>query len=162
MQEARKPNAALIAIIVIALLAAAAAGTFYVLNRKEDTSGSPTTNGSSTSGDTTSNSAQPSNTQTGYKDGTYSATGSYISPGGQESVDVQVTLKSGVVESATISPHPASSTSTQYQGEFVANFKPLVVGKSINDIKLSRVAGSSLTSGGFNQAIEKIKDEAAS
>ena len=162
MQEARKPNAALIAIIVIALLAAVAAGTFYVLNRKEETGGSSTIPSSSTSSDTSSGKADASNNQASYKDGTYSATGSYLSPGGQESVDVQVTLKGGVVEDATVSPHPASATSTQYQGEFVANFKPLVVGKSINDIKLSRVAGSSLTSGGFNQAIEKIKDEATS
>ncbi|HJP80950.1 MAG TPA: hypothetical protein VJ841_00950 [Candidatus Saccharimonadales bacterium] len=162
MQEARKPNAALIAIIVIVLLAAAAGGTFYVMNQKKDAGSSSTTDTPASTSDDTSSSTTSSSSHESYKDGTYSATGSYISPGGQESVDVQVTLKSGVVEEATVSPHPASSTSTQYQGEFVANFKPLVVGKSINDIKLSRVAGSSLTSGGFNQAIEKIKDEAAS
>ena len=36
-----------------------------------------------------------------------------------------------------------------------------VVGKSIDEISVSRVAGSSLTSGGFNHAIETIKAEAA-
>jgi hypothetical protein len=35
-----------------------------------------------------------------------------------------------------------------------------VVGKSLDDIKVSKVAGSSLTSGGFNKAIEQIKTDA--
>jgi hypothetical protein len=34
------------------------------------------------------------------------------------------------------------------------------VGKNIDELNVSKVAGSSLTSGGFNQAVEKIKQEA--
>ena len=158
MQEAKKPNAAVVAVIVVVLLAAVAGGTVYLLNRQNETGTEGQTNTSNTSEQQTPET--PSSTAS-YKDGTYTATGSYLSPGGQESVDVEVTLKGGVIESATVTPHPASTTSTQYQGEFVSNFKPLVVGKSIDDVKLSRVAGSSLTSGGFNEAIEKIKDDAA-
>ena len=156
MQEAKKPNAAVVAVIIVVLLAAVAGGTIYLMNRQE----------TSDTGATDTSSQQPPATDapqvdTGtYKNGTYTATGSYLSPGGQESVDVEVTLKDGVIESAVVTPHPASTTSTQYQGEFVNNFKPLVVGKSIDEVKLSRVAGSSLTSGGFNEAIEKIKDDA--
>jgi len=157
MQEAKKPNAAVVAVIIVVLLAAVAGGAVYLLNRQNETGAEGQTNTPNTSEQTPET---PSNTAS-YKDGTYSATGSYLSPGGQESVDVEVTLKGGVIESATVTPHPASTTSTQYQGEFVNNFKPLVVGKSIEDITLSRVAGSSLTSGGFNEAIEKIKDDAA-
>lgn len=155
MQEARKPNAAVVAVIVVVLLAAVAGGTVYLLNRQNETGERQT--------DTTESqtSEAPSSNAASYKDGTYKATGSYLSPGGEESVDVEITLKSSVIESATVTPHPASATSTQYQGEFVDNFKPLVVGKDINEVKLSRVAGSSLTSGGFNEAIEKIKDDAA-
>ena len=37
----------------------------------------------------------------------------------------------------------------------------VVVGQDIDEISVSRVAGSSLTSGGFNRAIEEIKAEAA-
>lgn len=157
MQEAKRPNAAVVAVIIVVLLTAAAAGTVYLMNRQE-TNGTGTTDSSSQqqpAADT------PAAETDAYKDGTYTATGSYLSPGGQESVDVAVTLKGGMIESATVTPHPASTTSTQYQGEFVNNFKPLVVGKNINDVKLSRVAGSSLASGGFNEAIEKIKDDAA-
>jgi hypothetical protein len=35
-----------------------------------------------------------------------------------------------------------------------------VVGKKLDDIKVSKVAGSSLTSGGFNQAVADIKTQA--
>lgn len=156
MQEAKKPNAAVIAAIVVVLLAAAAGGAYYIMNRKDETG----TEGTTTDTSTQQPAAEtPANTS--YKNGTYTATGSYISPGGQESVDVEVTLENGIIASAAVTPHPAAATSTQYQSEFVNNFKPLVVGKSIDEVKLSRVAGSSLTSGGFNEAIEKIKDDAA-
>ena len=36
-----------------------------------------------------------------------------------------------------------------------------VVGVALDDLNVSRVAGSSLTSGGFNQAVESIKEQAA-
>lgn len=158
MQEARKPNAAVIAVIIVVLLAAVAGGAYYIMNRKDETG----TEGTTTDSSTQQPASDTPSTNTGsYKNGTYTATGSYISPGGQESVDVEVTLENGVIASATVTPHPAAATSTQYQSEFVNNFKPLVVGKSIDEVKLSRVAGSSLTSGGFNEAIEKIKDDAA-
>ena len=37
-----------------------------------------------------------------------------------------------------------------------------VVGVAIDELNVTRVAGSSLTSGGFNAALEDIKDQAAS
>ena len=36
-----------------------------------------------------------------------------------------------------------------------------VVGKALDDLNVSRVAGSSLTSGGFNAAVDDIKEQAA-
>ena len=156
MQEAKKPNPAIVAVIIVVLVAAIAGGTYYLMNRKDETEGM------TTDSSTQQPSAEtPTASQGSYKNGTYSATGSYISPGGQESVDVEVTLKDDIISAATVTPHPAAATSTQYQSEFVNNFKALVVGKNIDEVKLSRVAGSSLTSGGFNEAIEKIKDDAA-
>jgi hypothetical protein len=44
---------------------------------------------------------------------------------------------------------------------FIGGIADEVVGKDIDEISVSRVAGSSLTSGGFNDAIEQIKAEAA-
>jgi uncharacterized protein with FMN-binding domain len=102
---------------------------------------------------------QPSGT---YKDGTYTASGSYISPGGQESVSVKLTLTNDIVTTAEVTPKAATPTSTQFQNEFVNNYKQFVVGKKLSDLKLSKVAGSSLTPRGFNNAIEAIKTQAQS
>ena len=56
---------------------------------------------------------------------------------------------------------PQKSESEEYQGRFIGGIADVVVGQDIDDIQVSRVAGSSLTSGGFNEAIEAIKSEAA-
>ena len=48
----------------------------------------------------------------------------------------------------------------QYQ-QFIAGIDQEVVGKSLNDIEVTKVSGSSLTSGGFNEALAQIKSEAA-
>lgn len=156
MEQAKKPNAAVVALIVIVLVGAVAGGAFYVMSNKDTATQSQEE--TPTPAPDTSSEAESSSES--FKDGTYVATGSYLSPGGEESVDVEVTLKDDAITDATVSPHPASSTSTQYQGEFVANFKPLVIGKDISEVHLSRVAGSSLTSGGFNEALDQIKSEA--
>ncbi len=96
-----------------------------------------------------------------YKDGTYSADGNYVSPNGTETVGVQLTLAGGTVSDVTITPHPSNPNTKKFQGEFAGGIKTQIVGKSLDEIKVSKVAGSSLTSGGFNQAVEKIKADAA-
>jgi uncharacterized protein with FMN-binding domain len=114
-----------------------------------------------TSGSTASTTPPMNNTSASYKDGTYSATGSYNSPAGQESVKVSVTLKSGVItNTSTQSVHDNNLQSEQYQQAFISGYKPLVVGKSIASVHLSRVSGSSLTSKGFNSALQQIETEA--
>ncbi len=54
----------------------------------------------------------------------------------------------------------ASPQSRQYQQAFMGGIAGEVVGKDIDDLSVSRVAGSSLTSGGFNDALETIKADA--
>ncbi|SLK07789.1 FMN-binding protein [Arthrobacter sp. P2b] len=95
-----------------------------------------------------------------YKDGTYSADGNYVSPNGTETVGVQLTLASGTVTDVQITQHPSNPNTRKFQGEFAGGIASQVVGKSIDELKVAKVAGSSLTSGGFNQAVEQIKSEA--
>ncbi len=45
--------------------------------------------------------------------------------------------------------------------QFIAGISDVVVGKKLDELEVDRVAGSSLTSDGFDQAVVKIKDEAA-
>ncbi len=95
-----------------------------------------------------------------YKDGTYSADGNYVSPNGNETVGVELTLAGGAVTGVKITPHPTNPNTRKFQGEFAGGIQSQIVGKKLDEIKVSKVAGSSLTSGGFNQAVEKIKSEA--
>ena len=96
-----------------------------------------------------------------YADGTYEATGDYQSPNGTETVDVTITLESEIITSATVVGFGESPNSKRFQGEFIGGIGDVVVGKDIDDISVSKVAGSSLTSGGFNAAIDAIKADAA-
>lgn len=95
-----------------------------------------------------------------FKDGTYSADGTYVSPNGTETVGVELVLASGAVTAVNITQHPSNPNTRKFQGEFAGGISSQVVGKSIDELNVSKVAGSSLTSGGFNQALEKIKAEA--
>ncbi|MDQ0709307.1 uncharacterized protein with FMN-binding domain [Arthrobacter woluwensis] len=95
-----------------------------------------------------------------YKDGTYSADGHYTSPNGEETVGVTLTLASGKISDVKIATHPTSANTQLFQNRFAGGIKDLVVGKSIDELDVSRVAGSSLTSGGFKDAVEAIKKQA--
>lgn len=108
--------------------------------------------------DTTVAPAQP---VSGYKDGTYTATGSYRTPEGSEQVTVTLSLKDGVVtDSSTTFAAAQAHESKQYQSQFSSGYKQYVVGKNIDEVSLSRVSGSSLTPKGFNAALEQIKTQA--
>jgi uncharacterized protein with FMN-binding domain len=96
-----------------------------------------------------------------YADGNYTAEGSYATPESVETIVVTVTLQDDVVTAVEVTGDPQKSESAQYQGEFIGGIADVVVGQEIDSLSVSRVAGSSLTSGGFNQAIETIKSEAA-
>lgn len=95
-----------------------------------------------------------------YKDGTYSATGSYQSPGGPDQVGVSLTLKNDIITDITVTAMPGDKMSADYQQKFISGYKALVVGKDIDSLNISVVSGSSLTSGGFNDAINQIKAQA--
>lgn len=97
-----------------------------------------------------------------YKDGMYKKEGTYTSPAGPEKIDVTLTIKDGKVTEAEVTPYAEHAISVKMQTAFVENFKPMVLGKNIKDLNLGKIAGSSLTPKGFNEAVEKIKAEAKS
>jgi uncharacterized protein with FMN-binding domain len=95
-----------------------------------------------------------------FADGTYEASGSYQAPSGTESIDVTVTLEGGVITDVQVVGNATDPEAQQHQGEFIGGIAEQVVGKPIDEIQVSKVSGSSLTSGGFNKAIDEIKAEA--
>jgi uncharacterized protein with FMN-binding domain len=106
------------------------------------------------------NGSTQSSTSGPYQDGRYEATGSYQSPNGTETIDVSLTLEGNIITDVEVTTHPTSPNTERFQGEFAAGIAGVIVGKNIDEISVSKVAGSSLTSGGFNRAIDEIKAEA--
>jgi uncharacterized protein with FMN-binding domain len=96
-----------------------------------------------------------------YQDGEYTAQGAYISPGGPESVTVTLTLEDNAVTALEVTGSGGSPNAKKFQGEFIENIDAVVIGRNIDDINVSKVAGSSLTSGGFNEALKQIRDDAS-
>lgn len=111
----------------------------------------------------TTGSSTPSSGEsaTSYADGTYTSEGSYQTPESVETISVTVTLEDDIIAAVDVSGDPQARESQQYQSAFIGGIAEVVVGQDIDEISVSRVAGSSLTSGGFNAAIEAIKSEAA-
>lgn len=157
------------------LSAVAGVGMVGALAGCSATASEETDSGASTSSSSASASAAPSDTTSSaattddtsaaststYTDGSYSASGSYTTPQGTEEIDVTITLEADVVTAVEITSSPSNPNTKQYQGEFVDGIDAVVVGKNIDDLDVSKVGGSSLTSGGFNSAVDEIKAEAA-
>lgn len=109
---------------------------------------------------TGSGSSDSGSSAAGYTDGTYTADGSYRTPETTEQIEVTITLADDKITAVEVTGDPQAPQSEQYQSRFIGGISDEVVGKDIDEINVSRVAGSSLTSGGFNDAVEKIKSEA--
>lgn len=111
----------------------------------------PSSGGQSSGGDAAS----------AYADGTYTAEVSYQSPETAEKISVTLALVDGRVTAVEVTGDPQAPETERYQGEFIAGIADVVEGRPIDELEVDRVAGSSLTSGGFNQAVEAIKEQAA-
>ncbi len=98
--------------------------------------------------------------KTVYKNGTYTADGTYRSPAGNETINVTLVVKDDLIVDSTVTGTSQSIKSQKYMAIFISNYKSYVVGKNIDSIKLDKVSGSSLTPKGFNDALSKIKVEA--
>lgn len=96
-----------------------------------------------------------------YEDGTYSAMGTYVTPGGRESINVTVTIENGIIIRTDVDQNAISLDAKDFQARFVSGYKKEVISKKIDKVSLSRVAGSSLTSHGFNKALTQIKSDAS-
>lgn len=95
-----------------------------------------------------------------YKDGAYTVVGNYESPAGPESINVTVTLAGDTVTEVEYAGTAENMRSKKEQANFGEGYKPMVVGKKIDDIQLVAVSGASLTTKGFMDALAKVKAEA--
>lgn len=155
------PIAIVTAVVVILLVAVAIFSMNQPSSRNQQTAGEQTAPSPATNGESmTPTEAPAAMTAVIYKDGVYEATGEYTSPGGEESIDVTLTLKNDIVEDAEVESNATRPISKQMQASFIEGYKEMVVGKKISEINLGKVSKSSLAPKGFNDAVEKIKEEA--
>ena len=143
--------------------------TNTVVNTTDASGASSTVNTPDTSIPSTNNATGSANTpdtnvtapsKSIYKNGTYSAVGTYEEPDGQASIKVTLTIQNDIVTSADVVSASGDRTSVRYQNKFISGYKQYVVGKKITDINIKKVSGSSLTPDGFNKALESIKTQA--
>lgn len=125
---------------------------------KSQTSGSATDD-SATSGSeesTTSNKEDTGN----YADGDYAIKGQY-GPVGEDSIDVYLTVKDQNVTAVKVVGHAFTSISEKHQNDFAEAVQDAVVGKSLKDLKIDKLAGASWTSEAFNKALDVARQEAS-
>lgn len=90
--------------------------------------------------------------------GTFHEKVSYGTPEGSESLDFVFTVDSGVVSNLALGNSAKNSDSRKYVNRFMSSITSQVVGKKVSSIgTFSRVAGASLTTPAFNQAVAKLK-----
>lgn len=141
-----RTGSALVGVAGFLLLAGCSAPT--------DTQVTETQNTPETTGGSSSSSGE-------YTDGTYTAEGSYLTPEASlESVKVTMTLEGGIVADVEVEGEPVARESQQYQGQFISGIEDVVEGVALDELNVDVVSGSSLTSGGFNDAVENIKQQA--
>ena len=73
---------------------------------------------------------------------------------------MSLTIADDAVKAVTVKTVKADPTAQQYEAQFIGGISKAIVGKKIDDLHVTQVAGSSLTSQGFDDALTKIKADA--
>ena len=137
------------------------AGLFVLAGCSSTGDAADASNGTEETSGSSSSSSSGGDASGTYTDGTYTADGSYQTPETVEEITVTLTLADGVVTEVEVTGDPKAPETERYQGEFIDGIADEVGGTPIDELNVSRVAGSSLTSGGFNDAVASIKEQAA-
>ncbi len=150
-----------IIIAAVALIAIAAS----MLNKKDEQQASNTRDTSTSQQEMASISSEVENTADSdegatYKDGTYTVSDTYPSPGGEEDIKVVLTLKDNAVTAVDVTQDANQRESEEYQSMFQQGYKSRVIGKAIDGLELDSVSGSSLTTQAFDEALEQIRSQA--
>lgn len=158
-----------------AIVAVTATGAYFFLFKDVSTAtnatatsptSSQTTSSSKTSIDagsntTSSDTSNATTTTSSYKDGTYTANATYMVPRGSNGITLQVTIKDGVVTAVDTNHDYSDRESGMYINSFDQSITGKVVGKAITSLtNLSRVGGASLTTYGFDEAIQTVVAQA--
>jgi len=144
--------------IAIATIVIVAIGVWYTLGETPSRNGFadpltvlPNTNASST----------PLASKFQYKDGTYTASSTFNTPGGFHTIDVTLVIKDDIITDSTFVGNAQNQVSAGYEKRFNEAYKSRVVGQDLRSLSLSVVNGSSVTTQGFMTSVTKIRAKAA-
>lgn len=94
-----------------------------------------------------------------YKDGMYTADGLY---GGLPSrLTVTLKISKDIIEGVSVQTHATDPTSLDLQRRFAEAVPSVVLGKPLREVRVGKLAGSSVTPDGFNAAVQRIRSQAA-
>lgn len=167
-QQSQVPKSNVNSVIIVAVLllvVVAGVASYQMLNKKEPEkiiAETTVTPNESTPETTPAVTGADSAKLATYKNGTYAVIGQYKSPAGPEEIGVTIVLENAVIKDVTVEAKATNPISVKRQEAFINEYKTQVVGKNIDEVQLDKVGGSSLTSSGFNDALEKVKQESMS
>lgn len=96
-----------------------------------------------------------------FRNGTYTATASYAVPGNDvNTITTTITISNDTVTSVRNSNTAKDKKSWSYIDSFEGSIGGVVIGKPMATLKPSRVGGASLTTNGFNDALNAIRSRA--
>ena len=155
-----KIKAAAVIIAAIVLIAVAAS----MFSKKEDASQADSATTSQPSDDVATSSDSSSTTTpdswSAFKNGTYTVSDTYSSPGGIEDIKVTLTLNNNTITDVSVVQEANNNESAEYQEKFQDSYKSKVVGKALSSLQLSRSSGASLTTNAFNDALDQLRSQA--
>lgn len=155
-----------IGIVFAALIPVVIVGAFVFMPEEQASAPAPSTPAATDTTGMETIATETSGTETvtteslAYENGTYTADGEYASPMGPEKVTVTMTVANDIVTDVSVATHGIGA-SALWQGKFASGIQKVAVGKSLGDLQVSNVSGSSLTPIGFNAAVEAIRVQAA-
>lgn len=151
------------AIIIAAVVLIAVAASMFS-EKEENAAKTDTTSTSQTSNNaattTNASSAATIDSSSTYKDGTYTVSDTYSSPGGIEDIKVTLTIGNNMITDVSVVQEANNNESAEYQEKFQDSYKSKVVGRAISGLQLSRSSGASLTTNAFNDALNQIRSQA--
>ncbi len=161
MASSPAPIALLSLVGAVGVLAGCAAPSATVEEPATDSSVAEQPSAEATTDTDTETDTGTDTAQNAFADGIYTADGEYFAPSGPESITVTITVDDDTVTAVEVVGHATDTQAKQHQADFSDGIASAVVGQSLAGLAVDRVAGSSLTGTGFNEALDAIRADAA-
>lgn len=147
---------------LIAIISATGVGGYAFINSASSSTKTPQIVKTVTpSASNTTTAPTTSATISGYNDGVYTQSSSYSVPHSlSNSIEVSITIKDGVIAAASTKHTYTDNESGSYIDAFDSSLASTVVGKPIGTTSFSRIGGASLTTDGFQRALELVQNAA--